>query len=278
MKLLKRYYYFLLYPLFASGLFACEEVVTPDLIAEAPIVVIDGWITDGEPGSYIILSKSAPFNQSETVPKLTNGQVIVNNNEGKSYSFQHIGEGKYVPLQQDFVGQPGKRYTLTVNVEETSYTASIRMPLAPTLDSVSYKLREDDVFFDDGFYMVAHFQEPASSRNYYFWQVLKNGEVVNQDKLLINSDEQVNGGYLNFELDYNIPLEDVDSADVLGVNLFALSANAYEYYSGLEFLIEAGSPAQAVPENPPTNIVGGALGFFNASAINTDTVSVKESL
>jgi len=267
----KKGFWILLFLTFAQ----CEEVVNPELVAEDPVLVIDGLITNQPGSSYVELTKTDPFNSQTPAPRVSNALVSITDNTGQLQFFTERSSGRYVAGDPTFEGIPGRVYFLDILVDETEYTASIRMPSVPVLDSITYRLREDDLFFEDGYYLTAHFQEPISARNFYRWEIALNGIQKNTQEITLSNDETVNGLYLNLEFHVPIPLEQVESLDQFQVRLFSLSEPAYDYYRGLNLLIASGSPAQAVPENPTTNVTGGALGFFTASAVSRAVTQVR---
>lgn len=255
---------------------SCEEIVTPDLITADPVIVIDSWVTNRPGDSYIKLTQTAAFNSPEATPRVSNALIYLTDNFNRRVRFIETEKGSYFPEDNDFTGKPGGVYKLSVRLGETEFLASARMSGVPKIDSLKYSLREDEPLFEDGYYLTVYFQDPPGQRNYYYWEVLLNEEIINDKEISISEDGNVNGQYLNFELPFFIDKALADSSDRVQVNIFSLTEDAYKYYQGLDLLTKSGSPAQAVPENPPTNIQNGALGFFNVSAMDSSRVTLME--
>ena len=57
---------------------------------------------------------------------------------------------------------------------------------------------------------------------------------------------------------------------------YSISKDAYDYYNGLLLLVGSGSPAEAIPDNPISNIDGGGLGFFNTCQIDSVFTIINE--
>ncbi|MDB5281012.1 MAG: hypothetical protein JWO06_87, partial [Bacteroidota bacterium] len=70
--------------------------------------------------------------------------------------------------------------------------------------------------------------------------------------------------------------KDVVHADVARVDLMSIDANTYKYFTVIRSVSGSGNPiSTATPQNPPTNIVGGALGYFSAYPIRSKTIVVQ---
>ncbi|MBX2842946.1 MAG: DUF4249 domain-containing protein [Flammeovirgaceae bacterium] len=255
---------------------SCEEVVTPDLITADPVIVIDSWVTNMPGNNYIKLTQTAAFNSPEATPRVSNAIIFLTDNFNRRVRFIEREQGSYLPENDDFTGKPGGIYKLSVRIGETEFLANSKMSNVAEIDSLTYNFREDEPLFEDGYYLTAYFQDPPSQKNYYYWEVLLNEEIINNKEINISDDANVNGQYLNFELPFFIDKAFADSSDRVQVNIFSLTEEAYKYYQGLDILTKSGSPAQAVPENPPTNIQNGALGFFNVSAMDSSKVTLME--
>ena len=253
---------------------SCEEVVEPDLVSVPPIQVIDGWLFPNATDSHITLSETAPFNSISSNPKTSGALVIITETGGLANLFQETSEGIYQPINQDFSISPFRRYTLEVNVNSIIYTASIVPQVTPAIDSLTFREAVNEPDLEDGFYVTFYFSEPSSSKNFYRWDVWQNGREISQQDINILSDENINGSYIDLELDYNF-----NESDQVVVRFHALTEDAFNYLESVRRLTESGSPAQAIPENPQSNISAlnnevNALGFFNAIIPVLDTITI----
>ena len=66
--------YFLI--VFLSFLFSCEDIITPDLPVNEPIVVVDAWINNLEKDQVIKLSETQNYLDSDLLFQLL-GQVYL---------------------------------------------------------------------------------------------------------------------------------------------------------------------------------------------------------
>jgi len=256
---------------------SCEEVIDPDLISAPPLLVVDGWLYPNASESRIILSKTAPFNSKEQNPKVSEAVVVVRESNGNSNLFRELlAEGTYKPLNPDFTILPFRQYTLEVNVEGIQYTASLNSRRTPIIDSLTSRTALNEPGLNDGKYVTFYFQEPLSIKDFYLWEVWKNGIKISSKDINILSDENINGSYIDIELPYTFRI-----GDQVIVRLHAISKEAFDYYESVRLLSESGSPAQAIPENPKSNLTANVpgqavLGFFNATVPHSDTLLILE--
>jgi hypothetical protein len=242
---------------------ACEEVVEPSLIAADPVVVIEGWLSDQPGESYVRLSYTAPFNDPTNTPPLANAQVSVYNEQTGTMVFSEQGElGYYQPVFAAYSCMPGNTYSLRVEADGASYSATAFLPQPMGIDSLSVAYLQAGPDREEGFYVSYHYQDPPS-KNFHLLRLARNGIPLPQERLEIRNDQNVNGKYLSLQ----VPAA-FRQGDTVAVTFYSLTQSAYTYFDGVNLLIAAGSPSEAVPENPKTNIVSDApvLGFFNASA------------
>ncbi len=64
--------------------------------------------------------------------------------------------------------------------------------------------------------------------------------------------------------------------DTTVVDVSTMNPRVYDYFEIVEDLQRGfGDPFDPIPTNPPTNIEGGALGYFHATSIYRDTIIVR---
>lgn len=257
--------------------FSCEEVIDPDLISEPPIVVVDGWLLPNSEETRVVLSRSAPFNSNEINPRIEDASVVIREQFGQSNLFRETKKGFYQPINTNFTTRNFGRYNLEIQIDRVNYTSSIVVRNTPTIDSLTFSLVENTPLIEDGYYVTFYYQDPAASKDFYYWEVLKNGILISEQDINISDDDNINGSYIELELDYVF-----EENDFVEVRLHSFTKEAYEYYQALKLLTESGSPAQAIPENPKSNLTsdkeGGEiiLGFFNATLPSSDTIRIVE--
>src|SRR4051812_49222716 len=122
-----------IYVLSLSALFACKKEINLDLQNSAEKIVIEGTITN-RTNAEVIISKSVPFSNINSFPKVSGAQVKVTDDKGVSYPLNETKPGVYT--NTSLIGLPGHAYSLVVDAEGKEYTATSSMPLQVNLDSL----------------------------------------------------------------------------------------------------------------------------------------------
>lgn len=258
---------------------SCEDVIDLDLTNVPPQVVIEGFVSD-QPGPYSIkISKTADFYDPNSFPPEENAIVILSDDQGNEEILTETSPGIYETATLQ--GQRGVTYTLEVQLEGATYTATSKMPeqLIP-LDSLSTTFEEESLFFDEGYYATAFFNDPPDIDNYYRLQVLVNGEVyffidlddeeaVPQEDInfWLTNDKFTDGNLQDYEFPHTLKV-----GDTMDVTLQHLDRSTFDYYRTLVDVINGGGVA---PSNPITNMSDGALGYFGAFSVTRNSVVVE---
>lgn len=266
--------------LFLSVFSSCEDVIELDLTNVPPQVVIEGFVTDG-PGPYLVkISTTVDFYDPNTFPLQENAVVVLSDDQGNEETLTETSPGIYQTA--NIQGERGVTYTLEVQLEGIIYTATSKMPdqLIP-LDSLIVNFEEESLFFDEGYYATAFFNDPPDVDNYYRLQVLVNGEVyffVDADDEESVPQEDINFWLANDKFtdgnlqDYEFP-HTLKVGDTLQVSLAHLERSTFDYYRTLVNVIDGGGVA---PSNPITNWDNNALGYFGAFSVTGNSVVVEE--
>ncbi|GAB4334762.1 MAG: hypothetical protein OHK0038_12150 [Flammeovirgaceae bacterium] len=243
-------------------MFACEELVNPTLKTIEPIVVVEALVTNREGDSFVKLTKTTPYNSSEETPKISGAIISLKDDASNQWNFSEVEKGLYLP-PSGFKGEIGRTYEIKIMADNQVITAKNYLPNISNIDSLKIEKRDFELPLEDGFYMVAYFQEPENEKNYYMWKILKNNEFIEKDKIFLLDDDEINGQ----QLAYIFYEQTINPIDTLGMEFYSLSKPSFNYYQVLKELVEQGSPSQSVPENPVSNLKGNAIGFFNTSAV-----------
>lgn len=277
---MKLYQYILISGLFILGFSSCEDVIELDLTEVPPQVVIEGFLTDQE-GPYIVkISKTADFYDPNSFPPQENAVVRIFDDQGNMDTLTETSPGVYETTT--IQGERGITYTLEVQLDGVTYTATSKMPeqLIP-LDSITTSFEEESLFFDEGYYATAFFNDPPDIKNYYRLQVLVNGEVyffidlddeeaIPQEDInfWLQNDKFTDGNLQDYEFPHTLKL-----GDTVEVSLAHLERSTFDYYRTLVDVIDGGGVA---PSNPITNLQGGALGYFGAFSVTGNSVVAQE--
>ncbi|HNP18684.1 MAG TPA: DUF4249 domain-containing protein [Fulvivirga sp.] len=255
-------------------LFSCEDVIVLDLNDGDPRLVIEGYVTD-QPGPYTVkISKTAKFYDDNIFPPQSGASVVITDDQGNEDILTEVSTGVY--QTSTLQGERGVTYTLSVDYEGQNYTAISKMPEQQILlDSITSEYEENSFFNDEGYYVRAHFNDPAGVANYYRFNVLVNGEVYvfdfdgeeQEDDFFYLWSDKFSDGNLN---DYDFP-HTLEVGDSVYIEMYNLERSTYDYYRTVADVINGGGVA---PSNPLSNFGDTALGYFGAFSITSNYVIV----
>ncbi len=273
------------YLLFASAaLMACEETVQLDPRQTPSKIVIEGLVTNVAGRQYVKVSRTTGFYQPGPTPRVTNADVHVVDDLGNMVMFAHNpnqhpdSSGYYFP-SSPFTGQIGRVYTVSVDVNGEIYTASDKMTHTLQIDSllVQKDLSTSDHDQDLGriYQVLVYGKEPGDSKDFYLVNVYRNDTIVYNAKrgAFILDDQAVTEEINGVPAPANFRLNDHAMVECL-----SLSREAYVFYNGMSRLTTgSGGMFDSPPANPVTNLSNGAMGFFQASAVVSSKIVVKEN-
>lgn len=264
------------------ALVSCEEDIRLD-ISQAPAqFVIEGLVTNRMDQHFVRLSESVSFYDTNITPKVSTATVQIEDSEGNVFTHVHNPNnhpdsvGYYLPTTP-YQGKIGNSYTMTVNLDGTTYTATDHLSSVTEIDSLSIRIDEDELddpddegrFFEILFYAI----EPQDTKDFYLFKFYRNGELLKDNpEDIYYSDDDVLGETIN-----DIPTAGYFAEGESGtVEIYSLSREAFVYYFDLESVLNNdGGLFNQPPVNPRTNINNGALGFFQTSAINSKSIIVE---
>ncbi len=104
--------------------YACQKIYDPELEPEMNnIPVIQGILTDQKNESSIKMSTAQIFGEKH-FPNIPDALISILETDGNSTEFFNIDRGTYVPVLDDFQGNPGKEYRLRVELSDGSVLES----------------------------------------------------------------------------------------------------------------------------------------------------------
>jgi hypothetical protein len=263
---------------------ACEETIKLDLKQTPPAVVIEGLVTDRIGLQSVKVTMTADFYSEDETPRVTDAVVTVSDDQGNQFPFIHNPdnlsgkEGVYFPQDEDFAGLIGRTYTLTVVVDGKTYTASDELASVIPIDSLKYRLNEDEAEdpkdFGKAHEVLIYAREPQDETNFYLFKFYRNDSLKYYDDtdIYFSNDE-----YLAEKIDgietpiYYAP------GDEARVEAYSISRAGYVFYYDLSTILnnDAGGMFGPVPASPRTNLSNGALGFFQVSAMNSASITIE---
>lgn len=269
--------------LIAVSMMSCEKTVILDVTQNQPRVIIEGLVTNRPGYQYVKVTWSSGFYATGASPRIENASVRVTDDAGNHYDFVHNpgndadSTGYYRPATP-FVGVIGRTYHLAVQVDEDLFEAKDLLTPVTNIDSLSSRINEDEREDPDKvgkFYEVLMFaKEPQATTDYYLFKFYRN------DSLTFDSDTDI------YYADDELLGENIDGVpspvyyapgDLARVEVYSLSRDAYVFLNDLQRLLtNDGGLFGQPPSNSRNNLSNGALGFFQASALNIGELIIKE--
>jgi hypothetical protein len=244
---------------------SCTKVIELDLKNTEKQVVIEGTVTD-QPGPQTVrVGVSAGFYESGIGEVISNATVTLSDNNSTPESLTYVGNGLY--QTRNIKGVAGHTYTLTVTANGRQYVAQSTLPASVSLD----RLTTENMPFGSGKSVYANFTDPAGVKNYYRWVLTVNGKKQND---VFVFDDRLNDGRTTRQAlrSTNNNADEIKTGDRVSVEMQCLDPVLYEYFRGLAQVV--GSDQAATPANPTTNLSGGALGYFSATSVSTQQLTV----
>ena len=308
---MKRLIYFSIFILFTS----CTKEVLVDIPGYEKQIVIDGTIETGQP-AIVLLSRSAniysPTNLEAYLNGFISGATVVVSDGNVTDTLLEICTNNLppgteelaaaffgIPIDQlinlnlcgyfstQITGEVGKTYSLSVEVDGESFTASTSILIPTPLDSLFWKAEAP---FENHGWSWAVLSDPLGLNDAYRWEVKRLNILPDgsQNPLFYKPfgpffDDVFFDG-LTFEFAFENPISFQDETiedqyrgyyeqgDTILVKLSKLGKAEFEFFEKkYNQIYTAGNPF-ATPTNIPTNISGGALGVWAGFSPWSDTL------
>ncbi|MCU0438723.1 MAG: DUF4249 domain-containing protein [Raineya sp.] len=239
---------------------ACEKEIDLNLENKSGQLVIEGNISDKEEPHIVRVTRSVAFTQANQYPAVSNALVIISDNLGMIDTLKYTSDGNY-NTEKLKAGVSGRTYTLKVLLDGKTYTAQSELPEKVPLTGL--KLIPMTFLGNTNYDVLPEYTDPPTLGNNYAFIVRANSKkgIVFE----IESDNLGNG--VANQRDLDIPEDDGDSVkkgDIVYVEMRSIDKNIHTYYTAVNQLTSNGPGGGISPANPPTNISGGALGYFSA--------------
>lgn len=252
---------------FFAGLFlsGCEKVIEVELDNVAPVIVIDGGISDQNESQVVKISRTYNFTEPNKYNAVTGAKLVLTRPNGSLMDYTEVSPGVYQTTRMR--GMPGATYKLDVTVDGKTYSANSTMPGRVMLDSLTFK--QFDFFGTVNTYIAVNYLDPELTQNQYRYILKIKGKTVED---MVNEDRFNNGNKVSDAIFYE--LEDLITGDSLHVEFQCIDRNVYRYFYSLG-QISGGNGPPVAPANPVSNFSNGALGIFNAHTSSKRTAVFK---
>lgn len=248
---------------------SCVEKVNIDLSEGEPTTVVEGYVCDEVDSSFVKVSRSINFYSTQLPPPVENATVVIEEN-GTPITLTHQGDGMY-RFPSGWKGSPATVYKLTVQVDGETFTStSTLIEMFEVEPQLEFKFEPASGFLPAGNTVTYFFTDSRPGNNFTSFQFGVN-DTLEDFTIYFNSDALARNQRRSFLL----PFTRVDSGDSVLLVFKSVSEEVTTYFEALANLNNgAPGPFQTPPANPPTNISGGAVGYFQTSAV----VRVKQTV
>lgn len=237
---------------------SCEKTVTLPYKSNQSRIVIEGNITNEKGPYFVKITTSARLQETGNYTTIDNAIVTISDDAGNSEVLTSTGQGIYATSALE--GIEGRTYTLTVKVDNQTYTAQSTMPQSVALDSI--KTEEVMMGGEIEWNLIPVYTDPSAEGNNYRFVLKVNDTLVNQ--YLVQNDIVRNGMTNTVRLEIDDNDRKLKKGDRLSLNMQCIDANVALFYTTLALMTDSGPGGGTTPNNPPNNISNGALGLFSA--------------
>jgi hypothetical protein len=256
---------------------SCTEIIDLPLDESEIKLVVEGTITTDTTAHTILLTQTTGYYYNQPPPPVAKARVVIDDGE-KTFVLTEKRPGIY-QTANNFYGIEGKTYTLKIELDAPlngfkEFSASAYMNYVVKLDSAKAEFRPG--FGEQGMWEVKCWLQDPPTTDFYRIELLRNNSIItsNIGKWITSDDVFFNGQYLwgttiSF-LNQSRESERLVSGDVLGVKLFRISREYYNFIEDVKSELRGSNPLFSGPgANVRGNISNGAIGFFTAYPVSS---------
>jgi len=267
------------------GFNACRTVVDWELPNSEPALVVEGQISNVEEFWSVQLTMTQGYFDSSLPTAVSDATVVITDDMGGRDTLFHVADGVYEANTKRKC-EVGHQYTLNISHAGKDYFATETLRDQLPFDTVGAVYNPGIAgFADAGYYLVEIAQESEAVGDYYQWKVYQNDTLLD-DFYILDSDEFADFSYFNRNFDISQATEDnlprpfpylMELGDTVVLEQMCISKNYFDFLFDIETQRnKAGSPFDAPPANPISNISNGAFGYFSVvNKISAEIVVVE---
>lgn len=295
--------------LVALSAFACEDTIDPKLESADPILTVDAWLSSTLGEQLVQLTWSVAYDDNKQYPEGVKGATVtVHDNEGQEFIFtedeNRTPEGTYVwePALGETFGKIGNSYTLTIEYNGETFTATSKIDPVPVIDSITFEYVDDEPMFADGYRAEFWGKDLEGEGNTYWIKTYKNGTLLNKPSEIniaydagTSTNTSNDGQSFIAPIRFGINPDEVDEddeplaaylpGDSIYVEIHSITLAAYNFLSEVSANTDRqtgvgslfSTPLSNVSTNVTNNDPNGSpvVGFFNTSAVSGNGKKLK---
>ena len=240
------------------GLSSCQEKIDIDVPGGEPKLVIEAEINSDENiGSYVKLSLSSNYFGPTEYPQVKEAEVTIN-----GVPFVMADDGLFLP-PSGYKGYPDTTYNLVVKYKGKTYTATSKLEPMFRVDSLFQTFKPKEGFLPEGYSISYSGFDSRKPIKYTYFQsgIITDDFKDSLENGLVLFDNSVTP--IGRQYDFELPFTRFEKGDKFYCIFRSCDKAMYDLLS--EYGNQnsgAPGPFQTPPTNLPTNIKGGALGYF----------------
>jgi hypothetical protein len=251
-----------------SGLFllvtvGCMKVIDVDINEQHPLPVLEAYL-ENDSLCYVKATWTHSFFKADSIKFIENASIELKNHLGVSEILGYEGNGIY--RGTTIRGTIGDTYTLSANIDGSTYTAESKMPDLTPIDSISCTKKTYNTYIrgkiSRATTIYVHYIDPPVIENYYALRILYLDTLKQNPSFYEKSDKYEDGlaGQISTDQNYG-------AGDSIIIELASINPSTYLYFKTLKNTLYD-SPIAAIlktsPANPTSNFSEGVLGYFAA--------------
>lgn len=284
-----------LFSLFFIAISCTDDItdeIRDDLTTTYPRIVVDGSISSDTMSHLVKLARTADYFSDKKLDPITNAEVTIIDDYNNIFKLtENIDQPGNYYTETNVYGIPGRTYTLNIsNVDidndgnKEIFTASCTMMPINKVDSISIKTVHK--FFSDYYEVRFNAPEPAATKDFYMFRVIKNGVLVTDTvtELSFTDDQFFNGIQVENQPVYNLNPDKTDEHlkinDTIILETCAIPQGYYDFLMDIMFESHGSDPFGGQPANLRTNVKDKtkATGYFLAYDVKRNMTIVRDTI
>lgn len=250
---------------------SCKEAIDLDVPGGEKKMVVEAEVTTETDSSYVKLTWTADYYSRDPYPVIENANVTVN-----GVVFNYTGKGIY-RAPSPYVGKVGETYTLNIVHEGKTYGAKAVLEPMFRIDSIFQVFKPAEGFIPEGYSInyIGYDDRPKVKYTYFrlgYFDTIVQHDSISEMKILF--DNEFTPRFVPFAFELPFTRFKVGEESVLIFR--SIDKNMNDFISAYDTQTSgAPGPFQSPPANLPTNITGGAIGYFATYDVVRKRYTVK---
>lgn len=230
----------------------CKKIIDIDYPSADKVYVIEASICDTS--NLILITQTSDMDVALDTTPITSATISMSNSQGEILDFEADSLGYYQPLQELSLTQ-GQEYTLSVQIDQQSFTSSSVLCAKPEISDINFSVYQ---YTSDKNLVFCTFkiQDPLGEQNYYryrFRYFANDNEETGEPSWWLTKETVDGEGITLMTNLYPYNDRDIQDADEVSIEVQSIDKAAYDYFYSLN---------NSDSTNPISNFTGDCLGYF----------------